>query len=335
MNQGRQSYCSTSDPDSIGSLLCFPQTVEIAVFIGSDNFVAGCESKDGNRLFSGLQLLALTPFLRLQQDPLNVVGLQHGMLCGADRDSDELPVHTDHRDMLFTCRIGGVGFDGLHLLAAAADADSGVMNVGDDIPAMGAFIKLHVRAPLCRSIVFGVDFKIALRMGADGADLGSIGPDFVFVNKMDQAGADRHRVLAELRGRFGDRFVDFTALSIGDTDGEERAALLEEIAVKDDRLTELYLETGEIPEEEICRLVRERRLCPCCFGSALKDEGVDEFIKVLTAYTREPDLPEIFSARIFKISRGQPRQPSDTYPPYRRTIKDKGYREGLYARRRQ
>ena len=128
-------------------------------------------------------------------------------------------------------------------------------------------------------------------------------PVFVFVNKMDQAGADRHRVLAELRGRFGDRFVDFTALSIGDTDGEERAALLEEIAVKDDRLTELYLETGEIPEEEICRLVRERRLCPCCFGSALRDEGVDEFIKVLTAYTREPDLPDIFSARIFKISR--------------------------------
>ena len=45
-------------------------------------------------------------------------------------------------------------------------------------------------------------------------------PTFLFVNKMDLAGADRGRLLAELRGRLGEGCVDFGP-------GRDREALLE------------------------------------------------------------------------------------------------------------
>ena len=119
-------------------------------------------------------------------------------------------------------------------------------------------------------------------------------PVFVFVNKMDQPGADREKVLRELSRRFGSGFVDFSA---GPDDFEESVAVL------DDRLTERYLETGEVTASDICRLVLERKLFPCCFGSALRNEGVDRFLDVLSSYTVYRELPDSFSAKVFKISR--------------------------------
>ena len=119
-------------------------------------------------------------------------------------------------------------------------------------------------------------------------------PVFVFVNKMDQPGADREKILRELNRRFGSGFVDFSA---GPDDFEESVAVL------DDRLTERYLETGEVTASDICRLVLERKLFPCCFGSALRNEGVDRFLDVLSSYTVYRELPDSFSAKVFKISR--------------------------------
>ena len=119
-------------------------------------------------------------------------------------------------------------------------------------------------------------------------------PVFVFVNKMDQPGADREKVLRELSRRFGSGFVDFSA---GPDDFEESVAVL------DDRLTERYLETGEVTASDICRLVLERKLFPCCFGSALRNEGVDRFLDVLSSYTVYREFPDSFSAKVFKISR--------------------------------
>jgi len=123
-------------------------------------------------------------------------------------------------------------------------------------------------------------------------------PVFVFVNKMDQREADPPKLLEELKVRLDDRCVDFSM-------DHESEAFLENIAVSEEEVLEHYLETGQIPEGEICRLIKERKIFPCYFGAALKAEGVEEFLRGLEAYTVCPSYPEEFGAKIFKISRDE------------------------------
>lgn len=119
-------------------------------------------------------------------------------------------------------------------------------------------------------------------------------PVFVFVNKMDLDGADKNAVLAELKKRLSDNCVDFTA-------SEEE--LSENAALCDEKLMEKYLEQGEISVEEISAAIKERKIFPCWFGSALKLEGVAEFIEGLEKYTLKQYYGSEFGARVFKISR--------------------------------
>ena len=93
-------------------------------------------------------------------------------------------------------------------------------------------------------------------------------PTFLFINKMDLAGADREALLAHLKDKLSSGCVDF-----GNSD-----TLAEEAAVCDEAALEQYLETGELPEDMISRLIGERKLFPCYFGSALKVEGVEELL---------------------------------------------------------
>lgn len=119
-------------------------------------------------------------------------------------------------------------------------------------------------------------------------------PVFVFVNKMDLDGTDKNAVLAELKKRLSDNCVDFTA-------SEEE--LSENAALCDEKLMEKYLEQGEISGEEISVAIKERKIFPCWFGSALKLEGVAEFIEGLEKYTLKQYYGSEFGARVFKISR--------------------------------
>ncbi len=119
-------------------------------------------------------------------------------------------------------------------------------------------------------------------------------PVFVFVNKMDLDGTDKNAVLAELKKRLSDNCVDFTA-------SEEE--LSENAALCDEKLMEKYLEHGEISAAEIAKAIKERKIFPCWFGSALKLEGVAEFIEGLEKYTLKQYYGSEFGARVFKISR--------------------------------
>lgn len=119
-------------------------------------------------------------------------------------------------------------------------------------------------------------------------------PVFVFVNKMDLDGTDKNAVLAELKKHLSENCVDFTA-------SEEE--LSENAALCDERLMEKYLEHGEISAAEIAKVIKERKIFPCWFGSALKLEGVAEFIGGLEKYTLEQDYGSEFGARVFKIAR--------------------------------
>ena len=101
-------------------------------------------------------------------------------------------------------------------------------------------------------------------------------PTFIFINKMDQDGTDRQDRLTELKRKLSGECVDFTEA------GEE---FLEELSMCDETVMESYLENGEITASQIQTLIRERKVFPCYFGSALKLEGVQELLDGAGTYT--------------------------------------------------
>ena len=118
-------------------------------------------------------------------------------------------------------------------------------------------------------------------------------PTFIFVNKMDQPDTDRNKLMEQLRARLSDGCADF-----GDPD-----AVAEQASLCDEALLERYLEGELLSADELSALIVERRLYPCFFGSALKLEGVEELLNGLERYSMEPEWPEQFAARVFKIGR--------------------------------
>ena len=120
-------------------------------------------------------------------------------------------------------------------------------------------------------------------------------PVFLFVNKMDLAGADRGALMAELKAKLDDGCVD-----VGDGTVDD---WLEEAAMCGEDAMESFLESGTLSDECLAGLVAERKLFPCCFGSALKLEGVDRLLDYLDRYTCQPAASEAFGARVFKIAR--------------------------------
>ena len=122
-------------------------------------------------------------------------------------------------------------------------------------------------------------------------------PTFVFVNKMDLAGADREAVLGQLRERLSEGCVDLGEPY--DPDELELAAMTSE-----DALDEL-LETGALATETLVRLVAERKVCPCLFGSALRMEGTTELLDALVNLTNVRVWPSDFAARVYKVSHNE------------------------------
>lgn len=121
-------------------------------------------------------------------------------------------------------------------------------------------------------------------------------PTFLFVNKMDQPGTDRQLLLEDIHSHLDESCIDFSLMD----EGEE---ILETLAMCDEQALEEYLETGQIPDREICRMVRERKVFPCYFGSALKLQGVEELLKGLECWMTPPAYGKEFGAKVYKISR--------------------------------
>ena len=120
-------------------------------------------------------------------------------------------------------------------------------------------------------------------------------PAFLFINKMDLAGADRAAVLEQLKEKLSGGVVDFS--------GARDEAFREEAAVCDEAVLERYLDTGTLTDADLRQMIGSRKLFPCWFGSALKLEGVAAFLEGLGRYAPAPDYPAEFGARIFKIAR--------------------------------
>ena len=130
-------------------------------------------------------------------------------------------------------------------------------------------------------------------------------PTFLFVNKMDQNGTDHEALLADLKAHLHENCVDFGKIQENDEENTLTSDQMENIAVCDETLLEKYLETGSIEEEEITELITQRKIFPCYFGSALKEDGVEDFWNGVQKYTREPKRPAEFGAKVFKIARDE------------------------------
>ena len=144
-------------------------------------------------------------------------------------------------------------------------------------------------------------------------------PTLIFVNKMDQPGADAGEVLGKLQKQLDERCVSFTPWT--DAAGEELQAVpagkslyggggsLEDFydsaAMCDETAMEAYLEKGVLTDDELRQLFELRKLFPCFFGSALKGEGTGAFLNGLHMLIREKEVPDDFGALCYKISRDE------------------------------
>jgi len=118
-------------------------------------------------------------------------------------------------------------------------------------------------------------------------------PVFIFVNKMDLAGADRDEILNQLHAQLGDCCVAFDL---------PRSQRDEAIAMCDEEALDQFLNHGTVNDETIIDLIGERKVVPCRFGAALKTDGVDELLSDLALYApiAKPEID--FGASIYKIT---------------------------------
>ena len=122
-------------------------------------------------------------------------------------------------------------------------------------------------------------------------------PVVIFINKMDQPGADKEQILKQLKSQLSDSCVDFS--------NQHSLDMMEQIAVSDEKLLDYFLEKGELTKEQIMEAITSRNVYPCLFGSALKNEGVECLLTLLYEYIKMPDYPKEFGARVYKIARDE------------------------------
>lgn len=148
-----------------------------------------------------------------------------------------------------------------------------------------------------------LDYAILVISGADGVQSHTETlwkllahydvPTFLFINKMDLPTAGKDAILADLQNRLGAGCLDF---------GQQTPAFFETAAMADEELLSEYMETETLTSASLSQAVAARKLFPCFFGSALKMEGVEEFLSGVNCYTQEKQYADKFGAQIFKIS---------------------------------
>ena len=120
-------------------------------------------------------------------------------------------------------------------------------------------------------------------------------PVFIFVNKMDLPDTRKAEILAQLKSTLDYDCTDFSRYIPKDE-------FFESIALCDETIFEEYSETGLVKDELILRAIQKRKIYPCLFGSALKTDGITDFLAVLDRYTTMPDYRKDFSGKVFKIA---------------------------------
>ena len=149
-----------------------------------------------------------------------------------------------------------------------------------------------------------LDCAVLLISGTDGVQAHTVTlwklleryhvPTFLFINKLDLPVRPKREILEELQSQLSPGCIDF---------GGDAGEIQEACALCDEALLETYLENGLVTEGNIRGLIKARKVFPCCFGSALKLQGVAELLEVLDTYAPENEYPGAFAARVYKITR--------------------------------
>jgi len=149
-----------------------------------------------------------------------------------------------------------------------------------------------------------LDYAILVISGTDGVQSHTLTlwkllnkynvPCFIFVNKTDLSTVDTENIMYQLKERLGERCADFT--------DRNDSGFYERLAECDDKLLDEYYNSDTIDKNNIITAVKQRRIFPCMFGSALKLQGVDEFLSVIDEYTEMPFYDDVFAGKVFKIS---------------------------------
>ena len=120
-------------------------------------------------------------------------------------------------------------------------------------------------------------------------------PTFVFFNKMDRQGADIDSLMQQIKTKLSPDCIYFSK------DNSEE--IYEAVAATSEAVMEKYLEKGNVDVKDITQAISERKIFPCHKGSALKEEGIEDFLDTLTTYMNKKIYAKDFSARVFKITR--------------------------------
>lgn len=121
-------------------------------------------------------------------------------------------------------------------------------------------------------------------------------PTFIFLNKMDQSGAEKIQIFKEIQKQLDTSCIDFSKFRNPDIE------FYDNIAMCDESLMNEFLDLGAIKKDSIINAIAYRNIFPCLFGSALRQKGVDELLIMLDCFMQEKDYPETFGARVFKIA---------------------------------
>lgn len=149
-----------------------------------------------------------------------------------------------------------------------------------------------------------LDYAILVISGTDGVQSHTLTlwkllskynvPCFIFVNKTDIPTVDKDKIMYQLKQKLSESCADFTDRNDG--------KFYEGLAECDDRLLDEYYSSDTIEKKNIISAVKQRRIFPCMFGSALKLQGVDEFLSVMDEYTEMPVYNDAFAGKVFKIA---------------------------------
>lgn len=123
-------------------------------------------------------------------------------------------------------------------------------------------------------------------------------PTFIFINKIDREGAEVNKVINEMKHKLSEDIIFFSSKLEDET--------IEEVVERDEDLLNLYLE-GNLSEEELLNkipsMIKEVKIFPCLCGSALLDEGVEDFIRWFhnLSFTNYEEREDSFRGRVFKV----------------------------------
>ncbi len=122
-------------------------------------------------------------------------------------------------------------------------------------------------------------------------------PVFLFVNKMDQMGTDKEMIMIDLKKQLEDACIEFTV--------ENKDNFYEQVAICEETMLEEFLEIGKITTSHIQKAIRERKVFPTYFGSALKLNGIEQLLEGIQTFSTIPSYPQEFGAKVFKITRDE------------------------------